>query len=153
MNPNELQGRLFLKLYETQITERCLLAQDKRVPKLISSLSPSAQTVGILEFNPHITGILKPRLLNPLHHGNTQTDTFLRIKMLMTVLHGNALMIQNVCKLPHLLSPRGNNNSCRLFYHVSIPLLGCCTRLCLHWLKSFMNGDYCLASCRKFFKN
>lgn len=115
MNPNELQGHLFLKLYETQITECCLLAQDKRVHKLISSLSPSAPTVGILEFNPHIAGILKPRLLNPLHHGNTQTDTFLRIKMLMTALHGNSLMIQNVCKL-HQLSPhRGNNSSCRGF--------------------------------------
>lgn len=114
MNPNELQGH-FLKLYETQITECCLLAQDKSVHKLISSLSPSAPTVGILEFNPHITGILKPRLLNPLHHGNTQTSISLRIKMLMTVLHDNALMIQNVCKLHQLLSHRGNNNSCRLF--------------------------------------
>lgn len=115
MNPNELQGHIFLKLYGSQITECCLLAQDKRVHKLISSLSLSAPTVGILEFNPHITGILKPRLLNPLHHGNTQTDTSLRIKMLMTVLRGNALMIPNVCKLRQLLSHRGNNNSCRLF--------------------------------------
>lgn len=115
MNPNELQGHLFLQVYGTQITEHCLLAQDKRVHQLISSLSLSAPTVGILEFNPHITGILEPRLLNPSHHGNTQTDTFLRIKMLMTVLQGSALMIQNVCKLRQLLSHRGNNNSCRLF--------------------------------------
>lgn len=115
MNSNELQGDLFLKLYGTQITEHCLLAQDKRVHMLISSLSPSAPAVSIPELNPRITGILKPRLLNPLHHGNTQTDTFLRIKMLIvTVLHGNALMIHSVCKLHQLLSHRGNNNSCRL---------------------------------------
>lgn len=54
---NQLQGHLFLKVYETPVTKHSLLALDKRVHKLITSRPPLTPTVGILEFNPRITGI------------------------------------------------------------------------------------------------
>lgn len=60
---NELQEH-FLKL--CGIIVHILLAQDKRVHKLISSLSPLTPIIGILEFNPCITGILKLQTLKPL---------------------------------------------------------------------------------------
>lgn len=74
---NELQEH-FLKL--CGIIAHSLLAQDKRVHMLISSLPPLTPIIGILEFNPCITGILKPQTLKPLIHGNTQTDVFLKTK-------------------------------------------------------------------------
>lgn len=115
---NELQGHLFLKVYGTPLIEHSLLAQEKRVHKLIRSLPLLTLTVGILEFNPHITGILKPKTLKPIIPWKHPDWRFSqnKIKMLMTVLSGKAPMTQSVCKLYQLLSQRRNKTSCRLFF-------------------------------------
>lgn len=88
---NELQNHLF-KGYGTPVKENSLLAWDKRVHRLMSSLPALMTTVSIPESNPHITGMLKSRTLKPVTPWKHPDSCFSpsKTEILMTVLLGEA---------------------------------------------------------------
>lgn len=86
---NELQNHLF-KGYGTPVKENSLLAWEKRVHKLMSSLPALMTTVGIPDSNPHITRMFKsrtPKALTPWKHPDSCFSAS-KTEMLMTVLLG-----------------------------------------------------------------